>query len=279
MFRTISVILGAALLVCTYFTDRICSDEIYLNRINERERYTRLNADPHQHYDGYTVEDLGQGYSSPEVFFSKKLIKDFPVISQFPELPTGCEITCAAAVLKYLGFDADKTDLADHYMRSSTKFYTDDDGTNYGPDPYICFAGDPHKDGYGCYAPVIGNTLNVYFEKNGVSDKYQAICLEDLNSADMEKLIDSGVPVIVWASKSMDFYRYSERSEWTAIGTRRKIKWLGNSHTLVLVGYDPKAYYFMDCDDKKNIVPYSRDDFIERWEENGSQAVMIKITE
>ena len=271
----IIAVLGAALIVCTYITDMVWADSTYSSRINERIKYAELDADPHGTYAGYNVEELGEGYDKPEAFMGKVMI-DFPVISQFPELPTGCEITCADALLQYLGFDIDKVVLSDSYMRQSDNFYVDDNGTSYGPDPYQTFAGDPKKSGYGCYAPVIAKALNSYFSVQKQSDNYKAVILKDLNSADIEKLLSEGVPLIVWASQDMEPYRYNRQSDWTGIGTGRNISWLGNSHTLVLVGYDPNAYYFMDAGEDAAIVPYSKEAFIRRWNENGCQTVAVK---
>jgi len=45
-------------------------------------------------------------------------------ILQKPELPTGCEATALAIVLNFLGFDADKCEIVDHYMPKTTKLYS-----------------------------------------------------------------------------------------------------------------------------------------------------------
>ena len=42
----------------------------------------------------------------------KAYIDNFPCLNQLPELPTGCEVTSLTMVLNYLGYDADKTDIA-----------------------------------------------------------------------------------------------------------------------------------------------------------------------
>ena len=272
----IPAVLGAALVICTYITDKVYSDSLYIDRINEKIRYSELGADPDGTYDGYTVEELGYGYKSRFRFFGKDVI-NFPVICQLPELPTGCEVTCAAALLNFLGFDISKTELSDNYMRKSSNFYVNDLGESFGPDPSLCFAGDPMGHGYGCYDTVIVQTINNYLKDVGALGEYRAMRLDRLNPADMEKLIDEGVPIIVWASSKMGPYRYSEQSKWTATGSSKEITWLGNSHTLVLVGYDLNAYYFMDCSEVSAIVPYSKEAFVEKWKENGSQNVIVKI--
>ena len=265
--------LGICTAACTLIADYAYTDQVYSERIAEQERYESLNADPHMLYGGYTVEELGEGYVKPSSVFGK-VVMDVPVISQYPELPVGCEVTSAAAVLQYMGFDADKLYLTDHYLKWDDDFTYDSEMVSHGPDPYRVFAGNPYKWGYGCFAPVIVDMLNKYFADKRVD--FEAISLEEINSADIEKLIDEGVPMIVWASRDMKPYNYREPSEWIINGTQRTFTWIGNSHTLVLCGYDNSCYYFMDCDDKDEITAYLKESFLNRFKENGSQCVVIK---
>lgn len=268
------VTLGLCTAVCTVIADYAYTGQVYDERAAEYERYQSLNADPHMLYSGYTVEELGEGYEKPSSVFGK-VVLDVPIINQFPELPIGCEITSAAAVLQYLGFDVDKLYLTDNYLIWDDNFTYDDEMVSHGPDPYKVFAGDPYDWGYGCFAPVIVDTLNRYFAD--ANPKYEAISLEETNSADIEKLLNEGVPMIVWASREMKPYNYREPAEWILNGTNETYTWIGNSHTLVLCGYDNTCYYFMDCDDKDEITPYLKEQFLNRFEENGSQCVVIKI--
>ena len=57
-------------------------------------------------------------------------------ICQYPELPTGCEVTALATVLQYYGFNADKCDLADNYL---------DKGPVGTVDFHTAFPGDPRN--------------------------------------------------------------------------------------------------------------------------------------
>ena len=265
--------LGVCTAVCTLVADYAYTEQVFSERFAEAERYDSLNADPHMLYGGYTVEELGEGYTKPASVFGK-VVMDVPVISQYPELPVGCEVTSAAAVLQYLGFDVDKLYLTDNYLKWDDDFTYDDEMVSHGPDPYRVFAGNPYNWGYGCFAPVIVDTLNKYFADERVD--FEAIQLEEINAADIEKLIDEGVPMIVWASRDMKPYNYREPSQWIINGTQREFTWIGNSHTLVLCGYDNACYYFMDCDDKEEITAYLKESFLNRFRENGSQCVVVK---
>lgn len=266
--------LGICTAVCTVIADYAYTGQVYDERAAEIERYNELNADPHAVYDGYTVEELGEGYENPDSVFGKVQL-DVPIVNQYPELPVGCEIASATAVLQYLGFDVDKLYLTDNYVIWDDNFTYDEEMVSHGPDPYKVFAGNPYNWGYGCFAPVIEDTLNRYFADN--NPNYEALALEDINAADIEKLIDEGVPVIVWASREMKPYKYREPAEWVLNDTGETFTWIGNSHTLVLCGYDSSCYYFMDCDDKDEITAYLKERFLNRFEENGSQCVVVKI--
>lgn len=46
-------------------------------------------------------------------------VLDVDVIYQRPELPTGCEVTSLTALLQYLGFDVDKTTMAEDFLPCS----------------------------------------------------------------------------------------------------------------------------------------------------------------
>ena len=267
-------VLFVSLIVCSSISDYAYTEYVYQTRQEEQLLYLSLNADKHSTYGGYTVEQLGEGYEKPTNFLGKAVI-DVPVINQFPELPVGCESTSAAALLNYLGYDISKTKFTEKYLKWDDNFYNDKNEQLFGPDPNKVFAGDPFDWGYGCFSPVIVNSLNDYFADNGIENT--AIELKNLNSADMEKLIDEGVPMIVWASRDMKSYKYKQSSSWKVSGTNQEQQWLGNSHTLVLCGYDSNCYYFMDCNDKKEITAYSKIGFMNRWNENGAQCIAVKI--
>lgn len=268
-------VLFIALAVSAAAYEYVSSDCSYRAALAERVVYAELNADMNRIYGGYTVDELCEKYSAPSSFLGKSLIS-MEIVNQYPELPVGCEVTCAAAMLNFLGFQIDKCELADNYLPIAEEMFTEKDGILYGPDPSEAFVGDPYGRGYGCYKEVIAAVLDDYFSSHG--SKNRAVILDEPNSADLERLIDGGVPVIVWASIDMKPYRYSAVSSWiTPDGD--EIKWLANSHTLILVGYDASYYYFMDCNNKTVTERYAKSTFIDRWEENGSQAIAVKLAD
>ncbi len=265
-------VLGCAAIISAAVYDYISEHNRYHNELQAKALYAELNADMHKKFGGYTIEQLCENYTPTSNILGKKEIP-FKVMNQHPELPVGCEITCAASLLDFFGYSIDKCDLADNYLPVNTTF-TEKGGILYGPDPNECFVGDPYGKGYGCYEQVIANVLNDYFDSHGSDNR--AVILDSPSSADLDRLLDGGVPVIVWASIDMKPYRYNSVSEWKT-ETGNTIMWLSNSHTLILTGYDASYYYFMDCNNKTEIQRYPRQTFIDRWEENGSQTIAVKI--
>ena len=279
-YKAIIAALTLGLAASAVCADYFITTEKFNDRVAENNRYTLLGADPHALYGGFTVEELGDNYEKPSVLLGRVSI-DVPLINQYPELPVGCEPTCAASVLQMLGFESDKLDFTDNYLGWDDDFTYDKHKQSHGPDPRKVFAGNPYKWGYGCTSEVLAESMNRFFaEHAGSSISYNAMALdEDLNSADIEKLLDEGVPIIVWATIDMKQLNYRKPSEWYINGTSEKYIWYGNSHTLVLCGYDTNCYYFMDPNDKKDITAYLKTAFLNRFEDNGFQAVIVKITE
>lgn len=74
-------------------------------------------------------------------------------ILQNPELPTGCESVALTMVLKYLGFDLEKTTIADDYLVFADRNFA------------MGYIGNPHtEDGAGIFAPGLVKTANNFLE-------------------------------------------------------------------------------------------------------------------
>lgn len=277
--KAVICVLAAGVLAASFCTDYFITTETFNERVLQDDKYSELGADPHALYAGYTIEEIGENYDKPSSLLGKVLI-DVPLIDQYPELPVGCEPTCAASVLQYLGFDINKLGFTDNYLEWDDHFYYDHKRNSHGPDPRKVFAGDPYRWGYGCTNEVLAEAMNRFFSENKSSDlEYTALALDELNSADIERLLDEGVPIIVWATIDMKMLNYRKPSEWYIENTSETYIWYANSHTLVLCGYDTNCYYFMDPNEKKEITPYLKKTFMNRFNDTDTQAVAVKITE
>lgn len=106
-----------------------------------------------------------------------QIILNVPVISQLPELPTGCEITAVTMMLRYKGAAVTKTALADEMPRSTNPAY------GYVGNPYS-------KSGWTIYPTALMDLVKKYA---GTS-----INLTGSPVSTLEKQIQCNIPVVVW---------------------------------------------------------------------------------
>ena len=195
------------------------------------------------------------------------IIKGVPVLSQFPEFPTGCESVSTVTVLRFYGENITAAKFIDEYLPKSAGFYYES-GRRYGPSLYDFFIGNPRTAAsYGCMAPVIEKALCDYF---GGSERVKNTTGAELSEL-CDEYIDNGIPVIMWATINM--LETNPKNTWyLKDGTR--FSWPGNEHCLVLTGYDADSYYFNDPYAGKT-VKYKKQTVKDRYAELGRQSVVI----
>lgn len=158
---------------------------------------------------------------------------DVPQIMQLPELPTGCECISLTMVLRSLGFNVGKREIAERYLYKE-RMVRYGDGSLYGPDFRYVFAGDPEDEySYGCFAPCLEKTVDRYFSENSISD-YDAEDITGTGFYSLFSYIENGSPVIIWATQGLKIPK-SVVSWQTSDG--EKVEWLSNEHCIVLSGY------------------------------------------
>lgn len=198
---------------------------------------------------------------------SDKLIS-VPYISQAGEYPTGCEVVSTSMLLKYYGYDISVDEFIDDYLESS--FLEEVNGKLYGPNPNEAFVGDPRSVySYGCYAPVIVNSLNKilrkeHWVKNTTGSEFSEL---------IENYIDKDIPVLVWTS--LNLLPTESGAEWYLRESGEKFQWISNEHCMVLVGYDKDKYYFNDPYEGNGVVGYDKNLVEKRFKELGDQSVVI----
>lgn len=187
-------------------------------------------------------------------------------LCQFPELPTGCEGTAAAMVLRYYGEDVTPVAFAADWLSCDDAFYAED-RRQYGPDPREVFAGDPASEsGFGCFAPAIVSAVN----------ENSALCrARDLSGKSLEDLcrdhIDKGEPLLIWATVDMK-EPYHGMTWYLEDGSR--VSWPVGEHCLVLAGYGEASYFLMDPQSGE-LVYYPKELVETRYDELDRQAVLI----
>lgn len=185
---------------------------------------------------------------------------EVPAIEQYPELPTGCESVALTNTLLSLGFELEKTEIADAWLpRSDSDFVT-------------AFMGDPHAtDGHSCMAPAIAQTAAAYLATQGSS--LEAV---DLTGSSLEEVLGEvavGNPVIAWCTIGLADPGTAYQVERAGDRTYRLY---ANSHCVVVSGYDLDAGVVLVSDSLAGQVSYDLKQFAARYYELGAQAVVIK---
>jgi uncharacterized protein YvpB len=208
-------------------------------------------------------------------FDSKSVYIDMENILQNPELPTGCEITSLTILLRYYGFDAEKTDMAKNYLPTSWGNPRYIDGEVYKDSFFDYFIGDPFGTGYGCFSNAIEKAANDYIADNGGG--YTVLNISGSSPQDLYSYLADGVPVICWATDGMIEPEYYE--SWYDNATGEKLDWYLNEHCFVLVGFDMEKNTVTLNDPMKGIIDYNMAKFEKRYEQMYSQAIIIQKDE
>lgn len=214
-----------------------------------------------------TPKDTANSVSSEDIKTKSKILQNVPVISQFPDFPTGCESVSAVIAMRYAGSDITVDKFVDEYLPKSSEFYFEN-GNKYGPDPYLTFIGSPKSsNSYGCMAPVIESAMKSYYGNQKNVFNLTGTSLEEL-CADY---IDNGIPCLTWVSINMIEPYYSRN--WT-LPNGENFRWLANEHCMVLIGYDDDNYYFSDPYNA-SVVSYGKSLCEQRYKSFGNQAIAI----
>ena len=190
---------------------------------------------------------------------------DIPFVSQYPELPTGCEITSLTEVLNYLGYGIDKETLARNYLDMR-------DTVTQG-----CFVeyfwGSPWKTtGSGCFAPAIANAANSFLKSQNSS--YSAYIMSYSPVEDLFTELSLGHPVIVWTS-----YNYNDpdvKYNDVTLDDGTVFTWPRNEHCAALSGYDIDRGVVTLADPTYGIVERSMEEFVTYYEKYYYQAVVVR---
>ncbi|MDI6619721.1 MAG: C39 family peptidase [Clostridiales bacterium] len=191
-----------------------------------------------------------------------KEIKDVPVISQMPELPSGCEATALTMLLNWSGVHVGKVGVA----RNIPKAYLPvlKNGKMYGKSPNEAFIGDPFSNGFGVYHKAIADIIDKYLPGKGLD-------VTGISFQNLLGIIDSGRPVIVWTTKDLTEPFLS--TIWTD-GNNNTVYWIAPEHTYLLTGYSDGDVIVNDpYSGQRRAYPISK--FKDKWEIYGRQAVTV----
>jgi uncharacterized protein YvpB len=187
-----------------------------------------------------------------------------PIISQYPELRSGCEITTLAMMLQYYGITKSKLDLLPEMKYDNTPVKMDNNKKIiYWGNPNLGFVGDVtgRTKGFGIYHTALMDLLKKYIPT--------AIDLTGKSFEELEDKIADGIPVEVWTT--IKFQESVDWIEWdTAIGPIRTTFF---EHAVLLVGYDKDNVYVNDPLNGLSQVKINKALFIRTWEMMEKQAI------
>lgn len=186
-----------------------------------------------------------------------------PIINQFPELPSGCEIVATTMLLNWYGYKIDKLLLANSIKTSPLP--TSIKGVLHGNDPNDSFIGDPFSENsYGVYHKPIIDLINTYTNNEA----------NNLTGSSFENILDtikSNKPVIMWAT--IDMKTPSVTTSWKS--PNGTVSWIAPEHAYLLIGFDENNVIVNDpYDGTEKYI--DKELFKSRWESLGSQAVSLK---
>lgn len=186
-------------------------------------------------------------------------------VSQYPELPSGCEVTSLTEVLNYLGYKVDKEDLAQNYLNYDSEI-KEGCFMNY-------FLGSPYNtNAFGCFAPALTETANKYLKtQNSFLQAY------NISSSSVEELLSevvNGNPVIVWTT--LHYNIKDVKYQPIQIDAQNTFDWPLYEHCVVLIGYDLSNSTVTFADPTYGIVSRSIDDFSYFYGKYYEQAMVIK---
>lgn len=231
----------------------------YNNYVEADQDNIQENTQEHtqEHTQEYSQEYSQEELSKEENRENTNVSLDVNVIYQYPDMPSGCEVTSLTMVLNYMGIDVTNKYLADNYLDSSTY------------DMFESFVGSVYNDNsFGCFAPVIVRTANDFFEDNNY--QYEAVNASESTKEQLIGYLCDNKPVIIWNTEDM---HSTHIEEYNFNGY--KFIWRGYEHCVVLCGYNEEDNTFEIADSIAGKVRRDADTFFERYEDMLSQAVII----
>lgn len=189
-------------------------------------------------------------------------------LSQYPQLPNGCEVTSLSMLLTAVGHPVGKVKLAHEEPTDPTKrIYKSDSTTTFWGNPNVGFVGSPFErdNGYGIYHGPITKLLNEILPGQAI----------DLTGQPFTRILQSvadGIPVVVW-----DTATFKPTNSWTSWNTPEgQIKVTLEEHAVLLVGYDSTQLFVNNPLNGEKAEPVNRSNFIAAWRQLGEQAVTVK---
>ena len=192
--------------------------------------------------------------SSKHLSNTKSVILNVPYISQYPDLPLGCEATSLAQLLQFKGVNVSKTTIAKEMKKSPNK------------NPSLGFVGSPYKNEPGIFQAIYPEALV------STAKKYRPNS-EDITGASVktiEKELRNGNPSVVWMSLNL---ATPQMGYWYP-NTKDQIWVNKNLHVMTVTGVDDDNFYITDPAKGKYSV--SKTKFESIYNKVGKKALVVR---
>jgi len=181
------------------------------------------------------------------------------MVLQEPELPTGCESVALTMALETMGYDLEKTDIANNYL-----IY---DSSNFATG----FAGSPFNySGAGIFPPGLIATANRFLQEK--NSQAQARDISGSSFEDLYTYIAGGYPVIMWTTMYFDAPDFTELY---AEHNGRSYQWYNNEHCVLVCGYDLEANTLTIMDPLQGEVAIDIQEAAYLYDITGENAIVI----
>ncbi|WP_325050482.1 C39 family peptidase [Falsibacillus albus] len=200
-----------------------------------------------------------------------KVLLNASVVTQYPQLARGCEVTSLAMLLQYAGIEkADKMKLAEQIAKDPSAYSNKNGSVRFG-NPNTGFVGDIYtysKPGYGVYHGPVAK----------LAARYLGDMVIDLTGSSFDILkmyLSAGKPV--WVITNTDYKKLPSAYFQTWQTHEGPIKVTFKEHSVLITGYDEHYIYFNDPLTGQKNKKKPKDAFISSWVQMGSQAISLSI--
>lgn len=202
-------------------------------------------------------------------YLNKKEIYDVPLINQLPKYPNGCEGASSVMLLNFYGVNITLEEFFKYLDQD--KIYTEN-GTRFGPNPALFYAGDPTSNtgGWGCFDLVIAKAINkILTEKD-----YEFTANLKNNKEPLKNLAYNG-PCLIWVT--IDYDAVKEVFTWTSYDKKETYTYPKDEHVVVLTGYDEDYYYINDPLKNEKNIKVKKAQLEKSYDSLGRQSVAINL--
>jgi len=253
------------------------TNDYYSNQLiltNHMKKYEPLNyAFEYQDKEAGIIEEYTNNYYENKYYeflgLGVKTNYDVPLILQNPDYPNGCEAASAVMLLNYYGINISLSEFMEYLPKE--RIYSEN-GTRFGPNPALYYAGDPTSPngGWGCFDVVIAKTINKILQDNKSS---LSIKLNNSKESLYDLVYDG--PSLIWIT--IDYEEVKEVFTWQSFDKTETYTYPKDEHVVVLTGCDENYFYINDpLKDEKNIK-IEKEKLVKSYDSLGRQSVKIVI--